>query len=191
VLSHPFFWLILPGIVAPSIIETALFFHQLSVAASKGWSAGWVTAGYAVFAVMTTLLSIAAGPLVDRIGATRLLPVILVPYVAGILILGYLDDPLWAWAYLALSGATGGLRQTITPVMWAEFAGTRHIGAIRSMAATLSVFASAMGPPALGLMMDAGFRLESMAIGAVAYLAAATGLIWIACRAQLRRRNNL
>ena len=86
--------------------------------------------------------------------ATRLLWVILVPYVFGILILAYMDDPLWAWAYLALSGATGGLRQTIAPVMWAEFGGTRHIGAIRSMAATLSVFASALGPPAMGFMME-------------------------------------
>lgn len=117
VLTHPFFYLILPGIVAPSIIETALFFHQLTAAELKGWSAAWVTAGYAVFSVMTTLFSMAAGPLVDRIGATRLLWVILVPYVFGILILAYMDDPVWAWAYLALSGATGGLRQTIAPVM--------------------------------------------------------------------------
>ncbi len=189
VLTHPFFWLILPGTVAPSIIETALFFHQLTVAEMKGWSAGWVTAGYAVFAAMTTLFSMAAGPIVDRLGATRLLPIILVPYVFGILILAYMDDPLWAWAYLALSGVTGGLRQTIAPVMWAEFGGTRHIGSIRSMAATLSVFASALGPPALGWMIDAGFRLETMVIGTVIYIAIASGLIWFACAAQLRRRD--
>ncbi len=187
VMTHPFFYLILPGTVAPSIIETALFFHQLTIAEMKGWSAGWVTAGYAVFAVMTTLFSMAAGPLVDRLGAMRLLPVILIPYVFGILILAYMDDPLWAWAYLALSGATGGLRQTIAPVMWAEFGGTRHIGSIRSMAATLSVFASALGPPALGWMMDAGIALESMVLGTVIYIVIASGLIWFACAAQLRR----
>ena len=189
VLTHPFFYLILPGTIAPSIIETALFFHQLTVAEMKGWSAGWVTAGYAVFAMMTTLFSMAAGPLVDRLGAMRLLPVILVPYVFGILILAYMDDPIWAWAYLALSGATGGLRQTIAPVMWAEFGGTRHIGSIRSMAATLSVFASALGPPALGWMIDAGIALESMVLGTVIYLAFASALIWFACAAQLRRRD--
>ena len=187
VLTHPFFFLILPGTLAPSIIETALFFHQLTVAEMKGWSAGWVTAGYAVFSVMTTLFSMAAGPLVDRIGATRVLWVILVPYIFGILILAYLDDPLWAWVYLALSGATGGLRQTIAPVMWAEFGGTRHIGTIRSMAATLSVFASALGPPAMGFMMDAGVSLENMALVPVVYLILATVLIWIACMVPWRR----
>jgi hypothetical protein len=73
--------------------------------------------------------------------------------------------------------------------MWTEFGGTRNIGAIRSMAATISVFASALGPPAMGWMMDAGIRLESMAIGTVVFLIAATGLTWIACRAQLQGRN--
>ena len=188
VLRHPFFYMILPGVLAPSIIETALFFHQLTVAELKGWSAGWVTAGYAVFSVMTTLFSIAAGPIVDRVGATRMLWIILVPYVFGILTLGYMTDPVWAWVYLALSGACGGLRQTITPVMWAEFGGTRHIGAIRSMAATLSVFASALGPPIMGWMLDAGISLQAMAIGTVVYLVIATGLIRLACSSQLRRR---
>jgi MFS family permease len=155
----------------------------------KGWSAEWVTAGYAAFAIMTTLFSMVAGPIVDRAGATRLLPLILIPYVFGILILGFLDNAIWAWVYLALSGATSGLRQTIAPVMWTEFGGTRNIGAIRSMAATISVFASALGPPAMGWMMDAGIRLESMAIGTVVFLIAATGLTWIACRAQLQGRN--
>lgn len=189
VFRHPFFYAILPGVLAPSIIETALFFHQLSIASMKGWSAEWVTAGYAAFAVMTTLFSMAAGPIVDRAGATRLLPLILMPYVFGILILGFLDNAIWAWVYLALSGATSGLRQTIAPVMWTEFGGTRHIGAIRSMAATISVFASALGPPAMGWMMDAGIRLGTMAIGTVIILIASIGLTWIACRAQLRERN--
>ena len=108
--------------------------------------------------------------------------------IIGILILAYLHDPIWAWAYLALSGATGGLRQTIAPVMWAEFGGTRHIGAIRSMAATLSVFASALGPPAMGFMMDAGVSLENMVIGTVIYIAIATALIWYACARLLRQR---
>ena len=57
------------------------------------------------------------------------------------------------------------------------------------MTATLSVFASALGPPALGWMIDAGFRLESMVIGTVIYIAIASGLIWFACAAQLRRRD--
>ena len=101
VLRHPFFYLILPGILGPSFIEPALFFHQLSIAESKGWSAEWVTAGYAVFALMTTLVTLMAGPLIDRIGATRLLPLVLMPLVVGVLVLAYLDHAIWAWVYLS------------------------------------------------------------------------------------------
>ncbi len=188
VFRHPFFYAILPGMLGPSIIETALFFHQLSVADMKGWSPEWITGGYAIFAVATTLVSVAAGPIIDRAGATRLLPIIMIPSAIGILTLAYADNAIWAWLYLALAGVTSGLRQTITPVMWAEFSGTRHIGAVRSMAATMSVFASALGPPAMGWMMDAGIHLQTMAIGTVTFVAFATGLIWIASIVQVRSR---
>lgn len=55
------------------------------------------------------------------------------------------------------------------------------------MAATLSVFASALGPPAMGYMMDAGISLEAMVLGTVVYLVAATVLIWFACATFSRR----
>jgi MFS family permease len=182
VLRHPFFYLILPGILGPSFIETALFFHQLSIAESKGWSAEWVTAGYAVFALMTTLVTLMAGPLIDRIGATRLLPLVLMPLVVGVLVLAYLDHAIWAWVYLALAGIGSGAMRIVQPVMFAELFGTGHIGAIRSAAATLSVFASALGPPALGLMMDAGIAFAPMGLGAALYLVAASLVMWYACR---------
>ena len=37
-LRDPFFWLVVPGVIAPSVIDTALFFHQLTSAEMKGWS---------------------------------------------------------------------------------------------------------------------------------------------------------
>ena len=79
--------------------------------------------------------------------------------------------------------------RAVLPVMWAAFGGTKHIGSICSMAATISVFASALGLSALGWMIDAGIRLESMVIGTVIYIAIASGPIWLACAAQLRRRD--
>ena len=37
---------------------------------------------------------------------------------------------------------------------WAEFYGTRHIGAIKAMAAALMVFGSAIGPGLTGALID-------------------------------------
>ena len=181
-LHSPFFYMILPGILAPSFFETALFFHQLTVAGLKSWSPAWVTGGYAVFALMATLVSLIVGPLIDRVGAVRLLPFVLIPFAMGVLALGFGGDAGWAWVYLGLSGVGSGAMATVLPNMLAEVFGVRHIGAIRGLVVTLSVFASALGPPALGLMIDAGARLDVLAAGAATYLAAASALIWLARR---------
>jgi predicted MFS family arabinose efflux permease len=173
-LRDPFFWLVVPGVLAPAVIDTALFFHQLTIADMKGWSPQWVTAGYIPFAAAMVVVSIAMGPLVDRIGAIRLLPTILLPLIVGILVLAFFDDPIWAWVYLAVSGFASGVRATIVPAMWAERCGARHIGAIKSLVTTLSVFGSAFGPPLMGWAMDAGIALDTMIFMTVAYMAVAS-----------------
>jgi hypothetical protein len=66
--------------------------------------------------------------------------------------------------------------------MWAERCGTRHIGAIKSLATTLSVFGSAFGPPLMGWAMDASIGLDTMIYATVGYMAAATILMMAACR---------
>ncbi|MFT5173683.1 MAG: MFS family permease [Gammaproteobacteria bacterium] len=178
----PFFWLVVPGVIAPSVIDTALFFHQLTIAEMKGWSPSWITAGYIPFAAVMVVVSVAMGPLVDRIGAIRLLPIILLPLAAAILVLAWFDSSAWAWVYLAISGFASGLRATLVPAMWAERCGARHIGAIKSMVTTLSVFGSAFGPPLMGWAMDADIRLDTMIYFTVAYLLVATVALCYASR---------
>jgi len=181
-LRDPFFWLVVPGVIAPAVIDTALFFHQLTIAEMKGWSPTWVTAGYIVFAAVMVVVSITLGPLVDRLGAIKLLPTILLPLALGMLTLAWFDHPAWAWGYLAISGFASGLRMTIVPAMWAERCGPRHIGAIKSLATTLSVFGSAFGPPLMGWAMDADIGLDTMIYVTVGYMAVATAMMIYACR---------
>lgn len=181
-LRDPFFYMLIPALVAPAILETALNFHQLTVAALKGWSAEWVTSGYAVFAAMTILASMRTGALADRIGATRLLPFALAPLAAGVLVVAFLDHFIWAWVYLGLFGLTSGMMGTAIPLVLAEIYGTRHIGAIRGFAATMVVFGSSLAAPLLGLGLDAALPLEVMAVIGALYVAAASALVTRACR---------
>ncbi|MCB1744075.1 MAG: MFS transporter [Gammaproteobacteria bacterium] len=180
-LRDPFFWLVVPGVIAPAIIDTALFFHQLTIAELKGWSASWVTAGYMVFSAAVIVVSLGMGPLVDRFGAIRLMPSILLPLGASILVLAWFDHPAWAWVYLGVAGLASGVRATIIPAMWAERCGARHIGAVKSLVATLSVFGSAFGPALMGLGIDAGLGLDTMLYVTVGCLVAITiGLCYAA-----------
>jgi len=181
-LRDPFFFLMLPALMAPALLETAMNFHQLTIANMKGWSAEWVTWGYAVFALTTVMFSIYAGDLADRIGAVRLMPFALVPLAAGVLVVGYFDHFIWAWVYLGCFGMTSGLMVTCVPLLLADVYGTRHIGAIRSFAATISVFGSALAPPLLGLGLDAEVSLAGMGVAGAVYVILASVLMAYACR---------
>ena len=181
-LRDPFFFLMLPALMAPALLETAMNFHQLTIADMKGWSAEWVTGGYAVFALTTVMFSMYAGDLADRIGAVRLMPFALVPLAVGVLVVGYFDHFIWAWVYLGCFGMTSGLMVTCVPLLLADVYGTRHIGAIRSFAATVSVFGSALAPPLLGLGLDAEVSLAGMGVAGAVYVILASVLMAYACR---------
>ena len=169
VLRDSGFYFFLPTILAPSFFDTAVSFHLLSIAALKSWSAEWVTSGYAIYAAATIGASMWMGALVDRLGPLRLFILSLIPYIVGTFLLGFMDHAGWAWVFLALYGMGSGIKATLIPVLLSEVYGTRFIGAIRSFVATLSVFGSALGPPALGLALDLDVSVAAMTLVAIAY----------------------
>jgi MFS family permease len=176
------FYLLLPAVLAPSFIGTALFFHNLTLAELKGWTAAWLTGSYWVYAVGTVLATLAAGPLIDRITAVRVLPGFQLPLAVGLLIIWAFDDPIWAWPYLFLMGLTSGIGYTSIMALWAEVYGLRHLGAIRSLAAAIAVFASALGPAVMGGLMDGGVTIETICLFFALYCLIASLLLRVVLR---------
>lgn len=176
------FYLLLPGVLAPPLIVTALFFHHLSVADAKSWSHQWITAGYVVYAAGTVLIALVAGQLIDRLGAARLLPVMLLPMALGLVLLAGFDSRAVTWPYLALMGFTVGFGHTASSAIWAELYGVGHLGAIKSLASALGVFASALGPVIMGAMMDLGIRPDRVGLAFAAYALLASALLFVAVR---------
>ena len=176
VLRHGAFYLLLPAVLAPPFISTALFFHQLELASVKGWSAAWITGNYWVFALGTVLALLAAGPLIDRITAVRVLPGFLAPMALGLLVIWGFEGAVWALPYLFLLGLTSGVALTALTSLWSEIYGVRHLGAIRSLVVSLGVLASALGPLAMGALMDAGISIKAICGLFALYCAGATVL---------------
>ena len=181
-LSEPRFYLLLPAFTAPSVIMTALFFHHLTLADGKGWSAAWMTGNYWVFALSAVISSLAAGPMIDRLSARRIMPLFLLPMVLALILLAPASAAIWLLPYLALLGLTSGLAFTGFTALWVELYGTAHLGAIRSMAGAISVFASALGPVLAGVLLDAGIVMEMVGLGFAAYCLVATLLLLHALR---------
>ncbi len=177
VLRHGAFYLLLPAILAPPFISTALFFHHLELAALKGWSAAWITGNYWVYALGTVLAALAAGPLIDRHSAARVLPGFLAPMALGLLVLWGFEQAVWALPYLFLLGLTSGIAFTAVTALWAEIYGVRNLGAIRSLVVSLSVLSSALGPLVMGALMDAGVSVSTICGLFALYCVGATALL--------------
>ena len=179
-LRDPRFYLLMPGIMAPAVVLTAMFFHHLNLADAKDWSHAWITGSYLIYALAVVATSLAVGPAIDRLGAARLVPYMLVPMIAAMVIVAQFDHRWIAWPYLFLIGVSTGIAHTGVSAMWAEIYGAAHLGAIRSLASAIGVLASALGPVSLGALMDVGISIETGCLLFAAYAAVATVLMGVA-----------
>ncbi|MFC8372911.1 MFS transporter [Streptomyces sp. NPDC057238] len=175
VLRDRCFYPLLLATAAPALIGNTVFFHQAHLAETRGWSLGVLASAFPLYAVLTVLCSVASGFLLDRITGLVLLPVFLLPLGGGLLLLGTVTAPWSAYAFMALYGVTNGLSLTLFGAVWPEVYGTRHLGAIRSVVVAVLVFASALGPGAGGLLLDAGVGqpVQFVALGGYCLVASA------------------
>lgn len=167
------FYLILPSVMAPSFISTGFFFHGAHLARSKDWTLAYLAGAFMVYSITSVAAALFSGPLIDRMGARRLLPLFLLPMAVAMLSIALFGHPNVAFVYMAALGLSMGLNFTIGGAVWAEIYGTGHIGAIRALAASCTVFATALSPVIMGFFIDRGVRLETMALLCAAFIAAA------------------
>lgn len=177
VLKDRRFYLIAPAVIASSYIVTGLFFHQAHIAEVKGWSLAWLATCYLGYAAATVLSALLWGPLIDRFGARRLLPYVLAPLALTLAVLLAAEQPAAALAYLTVCGIATGTSQTMVNALWAEIYGVRHLGAIRALAFSLNIVASALSPFTLGWLIDRGVGLDAILLGCLGYVALASLLL--------------
>ena len=187
VVRDPLFVLVAACVLAPPIVVTGMFFHQVALIEAKGWSMGWLASSYAAFAATTALSSLGAGSLVDRLGSRRVLPAYLLPLAAGLAVLA-LGEGRWVLPlYMGLMGASAGANFTVVGAIWADLYGTAHLGAIRGFVQTLIVLSTAATPVAVGWVLDAGITFAGIALAFAAYAAGCAGVL-TAAQPMLRRR---
>jgi predicted MFS family arabinose efflux permease len=179
-LGHWLFWAVLPGVLAQPVFATALFFQQVHVAEVKGWSLEGFVALYPGFVAATLTGLFVGGAVIDRVGAGRLLPFLLVPMAAAFAVFAF-AAPLWGAALgFALLGLAQGGSAVAAGAFWPEHFGTRNLGAIRATVSSAWVLATAVSPWATGLLIDAGIGIETQFVAFALYAAAMAGVLALA-----------
>jgi MFS family permease len=169
VLRRPEFFVVLSGVVTSSFVMTGIFFHQAALVEYKGWSLVWFAGWFPAYAITSVLAMLLTGWLVDRFGSRPLLPLFLIPMTLGVLVLAVVKSPYAVPAFMILGALTSGSSQTLLGALWAELYGTRHLGAIRSLASAVGILFSALAPGLIGVLLDLGVDIERQCMAMVVY----------------------
>ncbi|MEJ6396610.1 MFS transporter [Yoonia sp. 208BN28-4] len=164
-LRNPIFWAMAPAVMSFSGFGTAFWFHQVHFAEVKGWSHLSLVAVFPLGTMMLAVSTIFYGWAVDRVGAVRLLPFYLIPYVLAFILHWYAPSLGWTALAVVLMGVAGGGQATLLNACWAEFYGTRNLGSIKAAVTALMVLGSAVGPGLSGWLIDAGVGFETQMLG--------------------------
>ncbi len=186
-LRHPLFFLLLPGILGPGFLITVVFFLASHIANVKGWPIEAMAARYWVYALCSVGAALVSGLAIDRFSARACLPFYQVPLAISLVVIAFGQTPASIAAILGLCGLTAGAAATVHAALWAELYGTRHIGAIKALAHSVMVFASAAGPGVTGLIIDAGVPFPDQALWFAFYTLGVCALYgWLVLSGQTR-----
>jgi len=165
---------IAPAIFSPPIISTALFFHQQSLAESRGFTLSYWATGIAAYSVAAVLASLTTGVLVDRFSGAKMVRFYLLPIILAVLIAIWLQSSSLPFIYYSLIGITVGIGTPSVSALWLELYGTEHIGAIRALTHACMVFGSALGPAVFGYLLDAGVNWNTLLLCSALWMALAS-----------------
>ncbi|MFT4715423.1 MAG: MFS family permease [Paracoccaceae bacterium] len=181
-LSHWLFWVMIPLITAPGIFSTSLFFQQVHLAEGKGWEHAHFVALFPMYTLTTIAAMFAYGFAIDRFGCRRLMATLLIPMALAYMVIGLGNTLTSAALGFFLMGLMQGGAATLFVAFWPEFYGTRNLGAVKSLATSLMVFGSALGPGISGALIDYGIQFQDQMVGYAIYILAICVLTYFAMR---------
>ncbi|MEM7546368.1 MAG: MFS transporter [Pseudomonadota bacterium] len=185
-LRHWLFWALLPGLIGPGWIGTVVFFQIVHLTEVKGWALiDYAGFAYPTYSACAVLASFAFGWAADRFGVVRLLPVYLLGWAAGTILMAMAQSLSAGVVALAAAGIGTGGTSIVMGALFAELYGTRWIGGIKAITAAVMVLASALGPGVSGALLDSGVTFEVQLLAMGLYLLAVS-LLFVAVAARVR-----
>ena len=171
------FYALLPSFLATSFIFTGLFFHQVHLIESKGWSLSIFVGFFIIYAIAQIFSAIVTGILVDRYTAKCMMRFYLIPAIIGLFIIANHSTLSAGAAFMAFFGLSAGAVGVIHGAIWAETYGTTHLGAIKALGTAFMVLSTALSPPIMGIAIDQGIAIETICIASAAYMVFAAILV--------------
>ncbi|MGK5500116.1 MFS transporter [Streptomyces sp. URMC 125] len=170
------FWAVAACLAASSMLSTGLNFHQIALLGERGLTPVEAAANFLPQTAAALLCTLAAGALLDRLPPKVVLVSAMAVLALATLSARYVEPGWTALGYGLLLGASGGLLRVVESAAYPRYFGTAHLGAIRGVAHTVTVAASAFGPLAVSLGHDltGGYGTALLALVLIPAAAAVT-----------------
>ncbi|ABM03334.1 transporter major facilitator superfamily MFS_1 [Psychromonas ingrahamii 37] len=150
------FWLALPTVLSTPFIMTGIFIHQGFFLPEMGWTPMLFANCFVFYGITHWLSSMYAGALVDRFSGRQLLKYYPIPMLMALLLASQLTGDWVAYVLLISLGTAIGSGGPIINALWAEVYGTKHLGRIRALMASLAVISTSISPILFGYLIDSG-----------------------------------
>ncbi|MDA0361415.1 MAG: MFS transporter [Proteobacteria bacterium] len=160
-LRHPLFWLLLPSLVGHAAFATAFFFLHVHIADVRGWSHIQIVSLFPIFTGFSISAMLISGAIIDRVNTRLLMSFCMIPSAIGFLIFSLSENIMAATIGIAFMAFSSGIVGTLSSAFWAEFYGTKHLGAIKALATSSMVLGSAIGPGLVGFIIDLGVNFTT------------------------------
>ena len=148
------FWLFTGAGVCTAGFGTGLLFHHFSILEEVGVARGLAAQFFVPLGVVTGLLNVGTGWLVDRYPPRLLLAGQLALFGAMMGLLPMVDSAVEVWAYGSVFGVAQGMQGALLGSAYAYYFGRAHHGTIRGLANTVFIGGTAIGPAVLALGPD-------------------------------------
>lgn len=148
------FWLFTAAGICTAGLGTGLLFHHFSILEEVGVARSLAAQFFVPLGVVTAVFNVGTGWLVDRTPPRLLLAVQLGLFGAMMGVLPAVDTTVEVWTYGGVFGVSQGMQQAVLGSAYAYYFGRAHHGAIRSLANTVFIGGTAIGPAVLALGPD-------------------------------------
>lgn len=154
VIRNATFWKLLSVPATSGLVGTGLVFHQVALLGQHGLSSFEALGLMTIQAGFATLMTFPAGYATDRIPSRFILFfAMMVLASATLLVIGM--PAVWlSVVYALLLGLHGSIMRSTANVVWINYYGRMHQGAVRGVAWAMMILGAALGPFPLAYSID-------------------------------------
>jgi MFS family permease len=148
------FWLILFCVAIPSMVNTGIVFHFVSILGENGITRNSSALILSIMALVAFPITFIAGFVVERVKVNLVLAASFLGQGLVMVLLIYTDSMMMAILFGIARGIVGGFEVISLGIIWPNYFGREHLGSIKGLAMTMMVVGSAFGPLPFALAYD-------------------------------------